>query len=575
MEINHSIKFMNMNNMKNILSIAVLLAGLGLMTTCQHPDPLTPSVVRMGINSVTVSFADGTGSFTAETPETGNEIVVYIPYFFPENSENRVTEEMTRRMRIRANLDNNVTVSPPLLYMDMTQSNRVTVTDAQKVKKEYVIRGEIRRSNACFIEDFTISAKRVSGIINESEKLISLPMFDTSEPLLAELRLSPHATVSPDPRVTPLDWSVEQQLTVTAHDGATQSVYTVKLDIPEKLPFGIRTGSARIMFAKQLRADLGIAVNHLTGGIAVTDEYVILNTRGENSVFIDSKTGEKLGGFDGRGVKGHLRNYYATAHRAGNVLICNLAQNDGTFKVWRLKSMTGDTELYIDWPDNTEDGIGRKISVQGDIDEDAIITAPLYGAANQRFARWVVVGGELTSQEPEIIVMSGLERGWTTNADLVYTSGSDLNADYFVASYSDNTFAWVNGQTHQVRRKLAEIERNFVPNAVDFIEFNNAKYATLNWVNGFTWGSADVVWLLDVSSEADFTGDLAGTNCPAVVWQTPRDTYGAKAIQPVVENANITGDVALSVSADGYYLYLYFMFTNGFVVGVQFDFIDM
>ena len=239
------------------------------------------------------------------------------------------------------------------------------------------------------------------------------------------------------------------------------------------------------------------------------------------------------------------------------------------FYTFLNQAVNSNPELFLEW--NGGQAIGRKVSITGSVDSNAIITAPLYGAADQRFARWSVVGGVLTSQTPEIITMSGLVKGWTTNADIVHTSDTDLSADYFAATYSDNTFAWVNGQSNAVKSMLEPISANYIQNAVDYIEFNNAKYAVVNWVNGFTWGSADAVWLLDVSSTANFSGDLDSKTVNAVVWEAERNVYGPKGISPVVANANGTGDVALTVSADGYYLYLYFMFTNGYVVGYQFD----
>ena len=563
-------------NMKNIYCISILLASLALTTSCQQPDELMPPVSRLGINSITATFADGTGEFTGNTPENGNEIIIPIPFYFPESSDNQVTSEQLKKMRVRANLDDNVTIDPPLLFMDLTQENVITITTDRKEKKQYIVRADVRKSNACEIEEFSIPSINAFGIINETTKTISLPNFITDVPVLAAVRLSYHASISPDPRVTAFNYDDELEFTVTANDGVTKSVYTVKKEVPNKLPYGIRQGSAKLMFAKQLREDLGIPVNHLTGGIAATKDYIILNTRNENSLYIDAKTGNKVGEFDLGDVKGNLRNFYNTADAAGNVLICNLAQNDGPFKVWKLTSLTGSTELFIDWAENTTDAVGRKISVHGNINRNAIITAPLLTGTDQRFARWTVVNGLLTSQTPTIITMSGLERGWSTNCDIVYTSDTDTNSDYFVASYSDNTFAWVNGTNNQVRKKLDEIDRNYIPNAVDYIEFNNAKYVTLNHLNSFTWGAADMVWLLDVSTDANFSGNLLTPgSCGAVVWNCERDTYGAKAIQPVVENTNGTGDVALTVSDDGYYLYLYFMFTNGYVVGYQFDCIEM
>lgn len=552
-----------------IFAIALLLTFIG---GCKEPDELLPSVSREGINSITATFPDGTGEFTGTIVEGTNEIVIPIPYYFPVSSNNRVTEEMISNMRVRANLDDNVTVSPPLLYMDLSRDNVITVNDQLGEEHKYIVRGEIRKSSECQIKEFSLPELGLTGVINESKKTISLVAIGELEPALADVTLSYHATISPDPREEALDYNEEVELTVTAHDGVTRNVYTVKKEVPEKLPYGIRSGSAKLMFAKQLKADVGITVDHLTGGMAVTDEYVVLNTRNQNSIYLDAKSGEKVGEIELGSAKGNLTNFYSTADRAGNILICNLAPNDGAFRIWKVASVSDTPELMIEWDGGV--AVGRKMSVQGDINGDAIITAPIldYG---QQFARWTISGGVLASQTPEIVTMSGLEKGWTTNVDIVHTSGSDVNSDYFVASYSDNTFAWVDGSTNEVSSKLESISVNYIQNAVDFVEFNNAQYTTVNWVNSFTWGAADMVWLLDVSSEANFTGNLASGTCPAVVWETPLNTYGPNAISGGVANANGTGDVALKVSDDGFYLYLYFMFTNGYVVGYQLDCIDM
>jgi len=558
--------------MRNKLFIVFILGLFAVLHGCQEPDELRPSVSREGVNSITATFADGTGGFVGQIVEGTNEIIIPIPYYYPESSNNQVTENDLKRMRVKANLDDNVTVSPALLYMDLTQENRITVTDQRKERKEYIVKGEIRKSNQAFIEEFAVPSLGLTGIVNETDQTISLIALEELEPALATVKLSYHASIDPDPTTTEIDYDSDVEFTVTAHDGVTQRVYTVKKAIPEKLPYGIRAGSAKLMFAKKLKADLGISVDNLTGGIAAIGDYVVINTRGENSIYIDAKTGEKKGEIELGAVKGSLVNFYTTADDAGNFIICNLAPNDGSFKVWKVSGVTGSPEPYIEW--NGGVAIGRKISIQGSLDGNAIITAPIL-AAGQQIARWTVTGGALASQTPEIVTMSGLVKGWTTNADVIYTSDTDVTSDYFVASYSDNTFAWVNGVTNTVRQALDPISTNYIPNAVDYVKFNNAAYVSLNWVNSFTWGSSDAVWLLDVTSTANFSGNLETRTVPAVVWEADRDKYGPKGIDPVVANGNGTGDVALYVSDNGYYLYLYFMFTNGYVVGYQFDCIDM
>lgn len=558
--------------MKNNKFIAIVLVLLTFLSGCHEPDELIPSVSREGINSITATFADGTGEFKGYITEGSDEIIIPIPYYYPESSNNQITESQITKMRVTANLDDNVVISPALLYLDLTQDNVITLIDQVKVKKQYIIKGEIRKSDACILEEFKLPSLGMTGVINEITKTISLVAIGELEPALAEITMSYHASISPDPTTVALDYNNDVELTVTAHDGVTQSVYTVKKAVPSKLSYGIRTGSAKLMFAKQLKADVGITVDNLTGGIAATGDYVVLNTRNAKSIFINAKTGENVGEVDLGEITGSLTNFYNTADADGNVLICNLAPNAGSFKIWKLTSIPGTPELMIEW--NGGVAIGRKLSINGSIDGDAIITAPIL-AAGQNFARWTISGGVLASQTPEIVTMSGLTKGWTTNCDIVQTSSADITSDYFVASYSDNTFAWVNGVTNTVSKKLDVISTNYIPNAVDFAEFNNAKYVTLNWVNSFSWGSADAVWLLDVSNDLNFSGNLETKTCNSVVWECTRNIYGGKSVTPAVVNGNGTGDVALKVSEDGYFMYLYFMFTNGYVVGYQFDCIDM
>lgn len=564
-------KFIKAKNMRKIFSLTLAIV-LVILSGCQDPDELLPSVSRAGVNSISATFEDGSGGFIGYISEDSNEIVIPIPYYFPESSNNQVTVEQMSRMRVKANLDDNVIVSPSLLYMDLNKENTITVIDQRKQVKEYVVRGEIRKSSAGFIEEFKLPDLGLTGVINENTNSISLVSLDNLEPSLASIKISAHSTISPDPTVEVLDYNKELTFTVTAHDGITKTVYTLNKVIPERIPYGIRPGSAKLLFAKKLKADLGITVDNLTGGIAATKDYVVLNTRNANSVYINAKSGEKMGEIDLGPVKGSLSNFYNTADDNGNILVNNLAPNNGSFKIWKLSSVGASPDLYIEWDGG--EAVGRKVSVMGSLDENAIITAPIL-SSGQRFARWTVVGGVLQSQTPEIVQMSGLPKGWTTNVDIVQTSKTDVTADYFVASYSDNSFAWVNGQTNNADLLLDPISTNYIPNAVDYIEFNNAKYTVTNWVNSFTWGAADGVWLLDVSNNADFSGNLDSGTCNAVVWEAEKNVYGAKGVSPVVANANGTGDVALTVSEDGYFMYLYFMFTNGYVVGYQFDAIDM
>lgn len=553
--------------MKKIYSIlATLTAFVIILSGCQQVEDLTPSVSRYGINSLNASFYGDESSennFTSEIDYENGVITIVFPYNYPRTSNTVLTMDDLKNVRVVANLDDNVTVSPPLLYLDLTSENIITVTDQLKTKKDYKIVAEIRKSAEAMITDFSLNALGITGIIDEENKTISLISIEEIGEVLAEVTISHGATISPDPRTTTLDYNQDVTLTVTAQNGVDKVVYTVRKDVPNKVELGMRNGSAKILWSKKLQSDLGITTLHNTTSLAVTKDYVVVNTRNEPGMMLDRKTGEKIGTMPNMGsIQGSLTNFFATADDGDNILISNLAPNAGTYKVWRFKGVNASPELYIDW--TTSPTLGRKLSIKGNLDGDAIITAALMGNARS-FARWQVKDGVLLSQTPEIVAINGIGGAWWNNADVVATDPSDPTADYFVSYYAvPRKFAWVDGKTNTVKALGPEISGNWIQNAADYTVFNGNPYAVNMSINSFSWGSDDKVYLHDASAVTTFTEPI---------WTTPIGTYGGKDNGGV--NANGTGDAILKVSSDGYYMYLYFMFTNGCVVCVQYDCIDM
>jgi hypothetical protein len=589
------------------------MGALFAISGCQTPDELLPPAAQFEINSVTAYFTDSDGNildeengkFTALITEGNYDIVIPIPFYYPEESDNPVTTAMLSKMRMRADLAANVIVEPPLLFLDLNETHTITVTTQKKEKLQYTIRGEIRRSSACAIEEFAIPAADLTGIVTENTKIISLLTPETIAPSTATIVLSPHATINPDPRTATLDYNTDQTFVVTAHDG-TAATYTTHKGLPAKLPRGVRASSAKLLFSKNI-SDLGtlaggIAVTHNVNGIAATRNHVVLSTRANSNIIIDAKTGDFVGTVDVSATGGGLGNFYTTADTSGNILTCNLVNNrtSGAFNVYKQTSATGTPTPFISCT-LPGDG-GRKLSIQGSVDHNAIITVPFKNdAVGDKFARWTVVNGVLTSHTPDIITVSGIfwhngSNNNTYNVDLVYTSDTDINADYFVARYGygaearpnptpgqSNVYTmldWMNGSSHSVRTSLLDVNGNFVVNAVDYMVFNNTPYALVNYINGQAWGTADRVYLVNASSPSGFTGTFNAYGGPdvtggAIEWLCPGGVYGPLAIGTAVVNTNASGDVALVQSADGNFLYVYFMFQNGFVVGYQFDCFDI
>ena len=547
----------------NIFKLIMALASiLFVLNSCQTPEDLTPSISRDGINSITATFVgddSSENSFSSEIDHDNRIITIVFPYNYPSKSDNVLSLAALNNMRVSANLDDNVTISPALLYMDLTKDNFITVTDQAKVKREYKVVADIRKSAANSITEFELIDPGLTGVVNEEKKTISIISIDQIEPTLAKVSLSRGATMSPDPTKQKLDYNQEVKITVTAQNGTSTSVYTVKKDVPAKVELGMRVGSGKVLWAKKLQSDLGIVPLNITGGIAVTKNHVVINTRGEASIYLNSKTGEKEGTINMNGIVGSTTNFYNTADDDGNILLCNLTPQAGSFKIWKIKDVTSTPELFIEFDGGV--AMGRKISVKGSIDKDAIITAPKYGA-DKDFYRWQVKNGALVSATPEKISINGIEGAtWTLNADVVYTDPSNVNSDYFVAYYTaPRKLGWVDGNTNTVKAWGPEVNPNWIVNAVDYAVFNNNAYVVHNTVNSFTWGSDDSIFLFDASS----TNSIS-----TPIWKAPIGTYGGK--DNAGQNANGTGDVALRVSDDGYYMHMYFMFTNGQVVCVQFD----
>lgn len=550
------------NNILSFINSAIFLLSI---VACQSPEDLTPSISRNGINSITASFPDDDSDeniFTSEIDYANRVITVVFPYNYPLTSDNVLTTADLKNIRMKANLDDNVFISPSLLYMDLTKDNYITVTDQTKKKAEYKIVAEIRKSAACAITEYKITSAGLSGIVDDSKKTVSLISIDEIGSVLADVTISHGATISPDPTKVAQNYDVEFTVTVTAQDGVHKAVYTVKKAVPEKVELGLRPNSRKLLWAKKLVADLGLTAANMTTGISAIDNYLVINTRGENSIYLDAKTGAIAGTLDINSIKGSLTNFYATADAGNNILISNLTPNAGpAFQIWKVAGVTGAPEPFITY--NTTLAMGRKISVTGNINENAIITAPVY-AAGGKFARWQVINGALVSQTPTFVTVGGAP-SWGNNADIVYTNALNVNSDYFAAFYSaPYKFSWYDGTTNAVKAVGAEISSNWIQNAADYIVFNKSAYALSNSVNSFTWGKDDSIYMYDLN--ANKLTDLISV-CETGI-------YGPNAIGGVV-NGNGAGDVAFRASADGYYLYVYFMFTNGYVVCVQYDCIKM
>src|SRR5690606_29502649 len=77
--------------------------------------------------------------------------------------------------------------------------------------------------------------------------------------------------------------------------GDARTNYKVQQIVANKLAKGLRPRNAKIMFVKKLKNYLGITLDNVTGSIAASGKYLVINTRDQNSIYIDGITGQKVG----------------------------------------------------------------------------------------------------------------------------------------------------------------------------------------------------------------------------------------------------------------------------------------
>lgn len=569
--------------MKNKI-ISAFAALAIFMVGCHQPDDVLVTD-NGGLLKVSAQFAtgdyksDANAIFSTDVTESNLEkIVIDVPYFYPEESNNLT--EITK-MRVIASLGDNCFLSPKLGTLDLTKENYFTLTNSNGSTKKVCITGRIVKSNKCSILSFAIDNPALEGIIDEEKKTISLITIDNLPAAKATVIASPHATVSPDPSVAANYDNNDMKFTVTAYDGTTKATYTVIKVVPPKIKYGVRPGSMKLLWKKQFVADYNFSTINMTGGMAVTGNYLMLNTRNMNSILINRTTGERLANDYElpTELKGSLVNFYNTSDDDGNVLISNLSPGAGAFKIWKIAAgLQTQPEVFIEWAGGL--AMGRCISVKGSINSNAIITAPIHTGDSQ-FARWQVIGGVLKSQTPEIITITGV--AWTnTSVDVVASSATDITADYFVTGYkAGNTTAVINGKTNTIISKLTDIiGGNYVSNRCDVTTFNGARYFAYLSVNGFSWGggggdnaTTDCCWMVDATVPSQFLGDPRNSSNPIFVMLSGDYMSRSVAANGAV-NGNTTGDIIFAQSKDGYMLYMYMMITNGWVVAWQFDCID-
>lgn len=550
-----------------------LTMGLALLlASCQEPEYVANDTTRQGITSLTATFTDGPYAESDAvvwtiTPEdyAKDRFVIPVPWFFPVDSDNP-TEDYMETMKVEAVMNNNFILTPALGTLNLNQENWFTLTAPDGTSRQICITGERTKSDACEMITFSLVDPAVTGVINNTNNTISLISAEDLSDCLANFQISAHATISPDPSTTPLNYNDPVELTVTAHNGTTSRTYTVTKSIPNKVQQGINKESLQELFKVDATAILNIPIdgtNAPTLG-AIGNSLVVCVGNGTTAPFyLNRVTGTREGELN----LGSATAQSITSDEGDHLLICNYAEGGQTFNIWTTSSVTEAPTLFTSFTNSSSLPMGHEMKVIGNIATEATIIVTNEGIAgvtnSLSFTRIRVAGG--VAQAPEVVDISstGLA-GWgasPVSGTNVVAESPAADSGYFLSYYSDNILTYLDSSYAKAIELVYTdgVSGNFDANNLDSKQFNNARYVALMMSPHFSWDIGPKLYVFDVTDRSKLTGDLQST--PALILAN-ESIQGFNNV-----GVNASGDVLIAPTADGYSMYIYYYDTNTAVIG--------
>ncbi len=538
-----------------IFNTGLMLALALAFTGCAEEENVAPTANREGITSLSAYFTSGTyqDKLAAQLSTTSSETTDYvipIPYYYPEESDYVPSEDM-KNMKVTAKLENNCFLSPGLGVLDLTKKNEFTYTNPYGEQKKITISGQLTHLNKCAIKSFMAEPGDLSGVIDEDSKTISLVTMDDLSKMTADVVLDPHATISPDPSV-PHDFNDGFEFTVTADNGVDKSTYKVMKQIPQKMDNGYRAGSEKELFVNDMTT-LGVKdPNAIHPTLACIGNFVVLNL-GDGSApqYFRKATGSKVGTI----ALGEAKATGAiTSDNAGNMLICNYADNGQTLNIYKTNDVTKAPTKLISYTNGLGVGIGARLHVQGDLNSNAVITATPYSCNNA--IRWIVKDGRVGN--PENILMS--VAAWGAQDDAAKVVGVDAEGkngsivDYYQGGVCQMYYLSDWKTSANLVQDNSGNAWGYNTAAIDVRPFNKARYLALFEMGYWPdWGLTGHIYLYDASNPASVTGTTDGSSMLKYAYTIP-DNFGSVGYASDGRFA----DVLVTPSEDGYFLYIFY-----------------
>ncbi len=545
----------------------LIISALALISSCQKPEYVEPTVERQGITSLTAYFTSGKyvdqAMVKLDITDPDQEVfVIPVPWFFPEESTDPTTIYMSS-LRIRAELAPNCKIEPALTILDLNLENKFTYTNAQGESREIIITGKRTKSAKCNLMSFALTEPyRVDGFINDDTNEIYLFTTDDLTGFTAEATPCAHATVETTLSVKK-DYNNDQQVTVVAQDGTTKRTYTIQKRYPNKIPYGFRSASVRQLFNFEPVSRLGFPEYTTTvypSLASIGGNVIVCLGNGDAPVYLDGLTGVKSGEIN----LGSAAPAAVTSDEGGNLIITNHVDGQGTFEIYRTKSVTAAPELFHSFVNETTVPMGYHVKVHGNIDTDAVIIITHEGIAGVTetsiYTRVVVEGGAVVSTET--IDLAGLGLSWgaaPTNTAKVVPVSANVADGIMLCYYSYNTIVYVNGNG-AIASTLPVLDEgvssNYNTNVMEAKTYNNAKYGIHLVSSHFPmWGCGPQLRVFDISTPTSIKDGMTVMANTSIEWYQTAASGCAGA------------DVIMAPSTDGFKVYIYYFDHNAGVIG--------
>ncbi len=549
--------------MKNILYKA--LAGtvlLSLAIACHKPQYVLPTADREGFTSLSAYFTSGENNnmllaklnVTDEMIREGR-LVVPVPYYYPEESDNPTTKYMTS-VRMKAELDKNCYISPALTILDLNLENEFTYTDAQGETYPIVITGKRKKSSDATFVSFTL-VNMFDGFVSNEERKIYLYTTDDLASCTAEGQVSAHSEIVTD-LTKPRNYNEPQTIVIRAHDG-TEIEYVTEKARPTKIRLGFNPESLKQLFNFDPKSRYGTP-DYLTEGVqptlAVTGGYLVVSLGdGSTPFYVHGTTGVKMGEI----AVGSAEVGGITSDSAGNMLITNALEGKGKLKIWKTSSVTAAPELFYEYDNEVALPVGVRLKANGDINGDAVITMPYGGVVGiteaSQFLIITVKGGAVVETKVVDLAPAGLSWAEFSTKSAGFAPASSDPADgVFTASYGTVRIDWLDS-SFSVAKSMGTSSGSawgWNTNVLSTLTFNNVDYLLMFQLGHFpAWGSP-TLYVYNVTEKASISGEFTDASCLVA-------SSTIEAFNSVNADATISsGDAIMASSADGFKVFFYY-----------------